>query len=135
MKTPDPIRTTEQIPALAGVAIPAAVVLFKLDLSQAQQAAAVTLLGIAYAGFVFLHAAWLRGKRTSIEAAKAARPVVQREPVAPLVVGGSGGGGAVTYVATGGGGGTPAKTGSGGSDAKPAAPKRTRPSRAKPKPT
>jgi hypothetical protein len=46
-KTPDPALTSEALVAYVASLIAAIVVLFKLNLSDAQQAAAVTLIGIA----------------------------------------------------------------------------------------
>lgn len=45
LKTPDPALTTEAFVAYIAAALSAAVVLFKLDLSDAQQAAAITIIG------------------------------------------------------------------------------------------
>lgn len=45
LKTPDPALTTEAFVAYIAAALSAAVVLFKLNLTDAQQAAAVTIIG------------------------------------------------------------------------------------------
>jgi hypothetical protein len=65
LKTPDPITTTEQIPALLAVLVPAVVVLFKLDLSDQQQGAAIVILGAVYSAFTFWHAAKVRSARAT----------------------------------------------------------------------
>lgn len=48
-KTPDPATTTEAYVAYAASAIAALIVLFKLNVSDAQQAALLTLIGVALA--------------------------------------------------------------------------------------
>lgn len=63
MKTPDPIFTTEQLAAFAAAFIAALVTLFKLNLSDAQQAASVTIITSVWTAFTLYHAARLRGSR------------------------------------------------------------------------
>lgn len=63
MKTPDPIVTTEQLAAFAAAFISAVVVLFKLDLSDAQQGAMVTIITSVWTAFTLYHAARVRGSR------------------------------------------------------------------------
>lgn len=61
--TPDPARTTESFVALAATLIPALLVLFKLHVSDAEQAALLTALGAIYAAFTLWHAKGVRAAR------------------------------------------------------------------------
>lgn len=74
MQTPDPIRTTEQVAAAAASVVAALVVLFKLDVTDAQQAALVTLIGAAYTAFTLVHAAVVRNGRARALASGPSRP-------------------------------------------------------------
>lgn len=63
LATPDPAVTGEAGAAYIASLIAAAVALFKLDLSDAQQAAAVVIIGAILTGGILLHGAIVRKGR------------------------------------------------------------------------
>lgn len=85
LSTPDPVLSSESLVAIVGMLIANAVVLFKLNLTDAQQAA----IGGAITGLwllgTFVHAAYVRGKRATGGAL--APTVVVEAPVAGSDVG------------------------------------------------
>lgn len=82
MSTPD--TTTAQIIAYATAALTALVVLFKLDISDTQQAAAITILSAVLGAFHLYSDARIRNGRASIAAAQVQQPqtLVQNAPEA-----------------------------------------------------
>lgn len=65
LKTPDPAVTGEAGAAYIASLVAALVTLFKLNLSDAQQGAAVTLIGAVLVGFILLHGAIVRKGRAA----------------------------------------------------------------------
>lgn len=63
LATPDPIRTTESYAAVITTILPALIVLFKLHVSDTDQAAAITVLGAVLTGFTLWHAKGIRAAR------------------------------------------------------------------------
>jgi len=63
LKTPDPAVTGEAGAAYVAAILGAVVTLFKLDLSDAQQAAAVTIIVSVLTGAILLHGAIVRKGR------------------------------------------------------------------------
>lgn len=74
MKTPD--TTTAQYVAYATAILSALVVLFKLDVSDAQQAAAITILGAVLAAFHMWSDGKIRNGRAGIAAAQITASIV-----------------------------------------------------------
>ena len=65
LKTPDPAVTSEAGAAYVASIVGALVTLFKLDLSEAQQAAAVTIIVAVLTGGILLHGAIVRKGRAT----------------------------------------------------------------------
>lgn len=65
MKTPDPIQTWEALAGAAASLASALIVLFKLDLSQAQQGAMTTAIGLVFTIGLFVYSAWTRASRAA----------------------------------------------------------------------
>lgn len=65
LKTPDPAVTGEAGAAYIASLIAALVTLFKLNLSEAQQAAAVVIIGAVLTGGILLHGAIVRKGRAA----------------------------------------------------------------------
>lgn len=68
LKTPDPALTTEAAAAYVASIIGAIVTLFKLDLTEAQQGAAVTIIVAVLTGGILLHGAIVRKGRATAAA-------------------------------------------------------------------
>lgn len=74
MQTPDPALTSEQVVALATTVITSLIVLFKLNVTDAQQGALIALIGTGYTVFTLVHAAVVRNGRARALASGPNRP-------------------------------------------------------------